>query len=64
MSKRETRKQKIAHSKAAGGRKSHSRRSPGQKEEIWPINRFYKDRLFHVLFGAEERKELTREISE
>ena len=51
-------------SKAAGRRKSHSRRSSGQKEEIWPINRFYKDRLFHALFGAEERKELTREISE
>ena len=38
MSKRETRKQKTANSKAAGRRKSHSRRSPGQKE-IWPINR-------------------------
>ena len=62
MSKRETRKQKTAHSKAAGRRKSHSRRSPGQKEKIWPINRFYKDRLFHALFGAEERKELTLEL--
>ena len=39
MSKRETRKQKTANSKAAGRRKSHSRRSPGQKEKIWPINR-------------------------
>ena len=38
LSKRETRKQKTANSKAAGRRKSHSRRSPGQKE-IWPINR-------------------------
>lgn len=64
LSKRETRKQKTANSKAAGRRKCHSRKSPGQKEEIWPINRFYKDRLFRALFGAEERKELTREISE
>ena len=39
MSKRETRKQKTANSKAAGRRKCHSRRSSGQKEEIWPINR-------------------------
>lgn len=62
MSKRETRKQKTTHSKAAGRQKSHSRRSPGQKEKIWPINRFYKDRLFHALFGAEERKELTLEL--
>lgn len=62
MRKRETRKSKTANSKAAGRRKSHSRRSSGQKEEIWPINRFYKDRLFHALFGAEERKELTLEL--